>query len=357
MHRFLSRLRDTPPADTVGPPEVRSSRKVTGRLLPVTAALCLLAQAVRAEPLTITLPAEASVRDRHVRLADVVRITGGQPAEAAAMAQTDLLLLEDPAQETVVSRERIRVRVLLAGWDHVPLVFTGAESVKITLEETPAWTDIRIEEAIRGMLAEAMHVPQDDLQVRLTEPFLESLPSSVSPGPAFRPDPVPPHRLTLGRAAVHVRLWQGEQLVGSKLTTCTVLRRFRVPVAAAALPRLHPLSAEDVTLEDRFLTEPPGDVEPRLLEGRLLRQALSPGEVVTARGLTPATARPVQAAVRPRDQVQVVARSGSVRVTLQSAEALQSGSVGDVIRVRNVSSNNVVSGTVLAPGQVEIRLR
>ena len=89
---------------------------------------------------------------------------------------------------------------------------------------------------------------------------------------------------------------------------------------------------------------------------------MSAGEIVTRQHLAaqvavPATARSAsQPLVKPRDVVRVTARKGSLTVTLHQAEALQSGEAGQLVRVRNLASNRVVVGKVVAAGEVEVAL-
>jgi hypothetical protein len=57
-----------------------------------------------------------------------------------------------------------------------------------------------------------------------------------------------------------------------------------------------------------------------------------------------------------REIVSVTARCRALEVTLQAAEALQNGNVGERILLRNPESKRVIAGTVIGPGQVEIDL-
>jgi flagella basal body P-ring formation protein FlgA len=60
--------------------------------------------------------------------------------------------------------------------------------------------------------------------------------------------------------------------------------------------------------------------------------------------------------VQAREPVRLIARKGVLKVTVPVAEALQSGKKGQVIRVRNLQSNQVIAGVVVARGEVEVPL-
>jgi len=52
------------------------------------------------------------------------------------------------------------------------------------------------------------------------------------------------------------------------------------------------------------------------------------------------------------EQVQILSQSGSIRVQM-SGEALSGGSLGQQIRVRNLTSGRVLRARVVAPGLVQ----
>lgn len=60
-------------------------------------------------------------------------------------------------------------------------------------------------------------------------------------------------------------------------------------------------------------------------------------------------------AVKRGDEVRLLARSGTIRVSAQGT-AMASGRVGEQIRVKNNNSTRIVKGEIIAPGQVEILL-
>jgi flagella basal body P-ring formation protein FlgA len=95
---------------------------------------------------------------------------------------------------------------------------------------------------------------------------------------------------------------------------------------------------------------PPGAVtDPGQAEGKLLKRPLAPGLVLTAAVLE---GRPL---VRRGDTVTLLARAGGLDVRVK-AEALGNGAAGQRIKVRNLSSRQVIEATVVAEALVQIPL-
>jgi flagella basal body P-ring formation protein FlgA len=61
--------------------------------------------------------------------------------------------------------------------------------------------------------------------------------------------------------------------------------------------------------------------------------------------------------VKRGDMVQVIAFSGRLRTSLRDAEALHDGGLGEMIELKNRDTGLKISGRVMGPGQVLIRVR
>ncbi|WP_019173205.1 flagellar basal body P-ring formation chaperone FlgA [Pseudaminobacter salicylatoxidans] len=83
------------------------------------------------------------------------------------------------------------------------------------------------------------------------------------------------------------------------------------------------------------------------IEGKVARRTLLPGRYIPLASLRDAWL------VEQGATVQAVFVAGPLTITA-SAVSLQPGSPGDLIRVRNVDSGKVLSGTVLANGTIQV---
>lgn len=81
--------------------------------------------------------------------------------------------------------------------------------------------------------------------------------------------------------------------------------------------------------------------------GKVAKRTLLPGRMIPLKSLRDAYA------VEVGSPVEVFFVSGPLTISVAGVP-LQSGTVGDVIRVRNVDSGAIISGTVLADGTIRV---
>jgi flagella basal body P-ring formation protein FlgA len=181
----------------------------------------------------------------------------------------------------------------------------------------------------------------------LTEPEIDlALASSRPAPPCAQPleiEPLDTRQLARMRFAVRCpgeRPWTVEFVVRARVSARVAVTS--VPVAAG-----EPLSDAMVALERREVSSIPdalGSID--AVAGQSSRRSLRPGEVLRAGQL----AAPVL--VKRGDQVLMLARRDQVEVST-SGEALDSGSRGQLVRVRNGTSGQVVRMRVTGAGTVE----
>jgi flagellar basal body P-ring formation protein FlgA len=88
-------------------------------------------------------------------------------------------------------------------------------------------------------------------------------------------------------------------------------------------------------------------VLPEDVDGKVAKRTLLPGRMIPLNSLRDAYA------VEAGSPVEVVFVAGALIISVAGVP-LQSGAVGDVIRVRNVDSGAVLTGTVLADGTIRV---
>lgn len=134
--------------------------------------------------------------------------------------------------------------------------------------------------------------------------------------------------------------WQGEVIVRGRLEALAV-------VAASALPARQPIDAAALRTEMRDVTATPEAFsDPQAVAGREARRALREGQVISARLLV----EPLL--VARSANVRVLARKGGVSAEV-AGEALESGRLGQIIRVRNKVTDRVIRARVVAENLVE----
>ncbi len=134
--------------------------------------------------------------------------------------------------------------------------------------------------------------------------------------------------------------WRHEFVVRASITASVL-------VAAVALPAGHELTATDVVLAQRDVTNVSGTLtSPEAVLGMSSRRSARAGEVVRETWLVRSTL------VHRGATVGIVARSGAIEVTA-AGEALDAGARDAVIRVRNVSNGQIIRARVLGDTTVE----
>lgn len=123
-----------------------------------------------------------------------------------------------------------------------------------------------------------------------------------------------------------------------------------VLVASRPMSRGTVLNGDDVTLmkQDTARMTQGYLTDIKQVDGMVLRYSVRAGTV-----LRPALLQP-PIVIKRGERVIIEASGGGVRVRMEG-QALMNGAVGDIIRVRNLSSRRVVEGTVVSPGVVQVQ--
>lgn len=313
-------------------------------------------------PLVIKLRSRQTVPSGIVTLGQLADLQANGPA-SASLRELDVLSVPAEGREVIViNRKQIELRLRLAGVDPAGIIWRGAEQVELTVAGTesampaastavPLLAD-RLIEQLQALLAERWQVPEQEIDVRILSPI------DVWQVPAERHQRVEPtwgDDLLPGRRSLWVRVYATGQPVQTRLVQLEIRRLHKRCFARQALPAGTILSAEHLRQEQVWSTQPVADQPLEELIGRQLRQGVAAGQAVQPGQLLP-LATAASPGVRMREIVSVTARCRTLEVTLQAAEALQNGNVGERILLRNPESKRVIAGTVIGPGQVEIDL-
>ena len=137
----------------------------------------------------------------------------------------------------------------------------------------------------------------------------------------------------------------------------TIFVRAAVEVHEAIWVSRRPLSrgtilgSDDLELSSQNITRLSAGYygEKESLLGAMLTRSIVAGTVITPTMIT------LPAAVRRGERVTIQAGAGGIQVRMEG-EALSDGAVGDLIRVRNLSSQQIIEAEVVAPGQVQVRM-
>lgn len=321
----------------------------------VATALCPAAGAA-GEPAVIQLKERVEVVGPDVRLGDVAVIADGDSSRTNALSLLDLTRIQPHQQAFVLDRSLIFVRILLAGYDSESFHLTGPDRVVVDVMPEPKLTDLGIEQAAHRALVLEFNVPPEDLKVRLLSPFIGPWLSERPETEQLKIEIIPPLTLSLGKTALTVRLFDAERLIAARPAQFEVTKRQKVVLAAASLDRRAKLEEKHLREVVRFVDRERDRLTMEQLIGRQLQYRIQSGEILSLRHLEGNRQKETPTLVKARDNVRMVVRQGGLTVIVPGAEALQAGGEGDLIRVRNTQSNRIVTGRVVARGEVEVSI-
>jgi flagella basal body P-ring formation protein FlgA len=108
-----------------------------------------------------------------------------------------------------------------------------------------------------------------------------------------------------------------------------------------------PGDVREIVLRQGFRVTTPIETSVEAVEGKVARRTLLPGRLI------PAGSVREPYLVKAGAPVQVIFASGALTISA-TAVPLEPGSAGDLIKVRNLDSGAVFSGTVMADGTVRV---
>lgn len=169
------------------------------------------------------------------------------------------------------------------------------------------------------------------------------LPSCPAPLEAFRTTSTPP----AGNVTIGVRCPASTEWKIYVSTSVAV--HVPVVVLSASQARGAIIGPGDISLEERNISTLAMGylLDPERATGMELRRGLSVGAVLTANVLT-------QPRIVQRGQSVTLLAEGTGIVVRMAGEALQDGTLGERIRVRNTRSRRIVEGVVDGPGVVRV---
>lgn len=299
----------------------------------------------------VTVRATATVAETRVLIRDVAEIEGGPLALREQIGNLDLSDLPASNQPAVIHRGEIFFRLRLAGIDAKDFRLQGASQVRVSLARYQVTEQDILAAAKRYVL---QHFPgdADDLSIQPVQP-LRGLPSVTGSSELLRLDVEPQSSgIPLGKICLNVIVLVNGEKRGVVPAWFHVKFSQRVAVCKRRIERGELLTGENVYFDQRTLdTLNDYLAAPQALAGKRARRALSPGQVLVGQDLESVSAEdPIL--VKQQGLVKLVAKLGPIQI-VADCEALQDGRKGQLIRVRNIDSRNIVVGRVVDRSLVE----
>jgi flagellar basal body P-ring formation protein FlgA len=296
-------------------------------------------------PLVVNLRPESTVRGPEIRLGEIAEVQGGEAEMVERLRAIEVGRAPLPGLSRTLDLAYLKARLRLAGVDPASLVLDFPQTVSI-ITASQQVTGTELLAAVREQLLAARPDEAGRLSIQ---------PAGAAPGTVT----VPAGHLELkvrtrpgadlfGSISATVEAWVDGAMVRSISVPVRVSQQAEILVAARTIGRATPIGPDDVRVERRELTT--GQEPLRALGALLGRQAVRNivvGEPILASLLEQPPL------VRRGDMVVLTAEARGIRAVTQG-EAKEDGKAGQVIRVRNLTSNREVYGQVDAERSVRV---
>jgi len=292
--------------------------------------------------LRLHLPRVVCVADETLTVGRVGVLTSQDIAMLEKASGVELGRAPASGETIVLSRQTILSRLATAGVEAGSLRVTGAEAVSVTREENRIEADKLVASA-ESFMAEARPVPLGCTWKPVRRPNDLVVPAGDEPRLVARlAGDAPP-----GCVSVEVSACMAEQEVGRE----TVLFRLIYPARKAFARR-------DIA-EGEVLTEKNVEMKVAGLEGRQPEEWVPPYGKITSRRISAGDeirpsffeAEKAEVIIKRNERVQMKIEGVGFLVTAVGT-ALQDGRCGDLIKVRNVDTERIVTARVASDGTV-----
>ena len=286
---------------------------------------------------------EVLVTEDTITVGDIASVESDSNAAAAAINKIDVEVFAESFSEIVITRQQLRIRLMLAGYTISEDELLGPKTVNVRRIRRK---DVRrsIEVAIRRQIVEQFGIAPDDLQVSLDPRFKDPIGaagfSSVTVAPWSRPDlPLGRRSLSLTAATAH------GSLTFKAPVSIAVIRE--IAIASVEIPPGTELSTKNTMAARRPVsTKSNSYLTLDQAIGRTSRSSIGKYGVIQSTRLQVARA-PSDVVIARNSLVNVVVQRGPLTVTLRDVKAMTDGKKGDRIQLLNPHTSERMSAKVV----------
>jgi flagella basal body P-ring formation protein FlgA len=300
----------------------------------------------------ISLRSTVGVTRPRITIGDVADIRGGSAYLREKIQRLDLAEIEPSETTTSIPRQQIFFRLEIADLDAKCFHLEGAALVSIQMRRYQV-PEEEILAAARQRVLQRLPGTAQDLSIQLAQP-LAATPTVEGTKESVKLEAeIPGTMLPLGKVHVDVGILVGGARRTVVPVTLDVKLYERVAVTLRRIEQGEPLTNDNVFFDRRTIDSWNDYVTAETaLIGKGARHQLPPGHVMTAADVERLTTEePV--VVKQQTLVKLVAHLGAMQVSALG-ETLQDGRAGQLIRVRNIDSHNIVIGRVVDRSVVEV---
>ncbi len=292
--------------------------------------------------LQVYLPREVTIEDETANLGHV-GIIRGEKSLVAKASKIALGRLSVAGQEIVLDKQMILSRLVCSGIPSTEVTLTGAEEVTIKQQQKIVKSDRLVEQAssfLKGKLPadlvcqpDPIRTPEDVIVPQTSEEI--KLVAALAGG-------------AKNQVKVQMSVLADGKEVGTREVTFRLKYTCRRAVALLDIPAGALISPENIKIEE-YLGDNPEPPDWRPPYGLVARRGISANSV-----LRPSMVRHLKPDVIVNRNQNVVIRMERPGLSVSAVgKAMQKGSVGEYVKVRNVDSQRVILARINEDGTVE----
>lgn len=294
-----------------------------------------------------------------IRLSDIANVRTFEPTTLQQFSAMEIDAFEGDGKEVIISREQVRLRLLIAGIDETQFVLTGPQSIVATKADSTQMRQ-QFERLIQQQIAKQYGVLPGDLVVSLDERLDKSL--LFSRLVDFRLLHSDQAELPLGRTSITATFESADGETTDLRTSVSIAVMRDLVVATKNISRGGTLNRDN----SKVIRRPVDRRNARYASIEQASRSIARSDIQqfdiirstvlsSAKSFSTATATAQSSEVKRNAIVNVVIKSGPLSVVLKDAKALQSGRVGERIAVLNADTKERMVGTVVDQTTVVIR--
>ncbi len=334
----------------------RMIRILANSTLPILLVASLLVTAIKAQQVEIVLRGPANtVYKNTVRISDVADLRDGNPALRQQLAALDLHEFDLAREPVEISSSQIRFRAILAGIDARQFSLRGTANTTVQFSN-PIDATTAFQTAFLHQLAKQYQISEDSFELQwitAIDPIVQRLELDL---PSLIVSPQFPPELPLGQRAIEVHL------LDNRGQTHQVNLSVKISVYRELVMAKQNISRGEILDEEKIerVRRPIDSTQVRFASfdqtiGKAAQSDIQQFSLVKTQFVRDELPNNSPASnantfdVKRNQRLNIVVRRGPLVITLQDAQAMENGRIGDYIDFQNQKSKQRLRARIIDP--------
>lgn len=296
---------------------------------------------------------ELRVAKSTVQLGDIATFTANNDSVAQKLRNIDIDSFIGSASEIRVTKEQVRIRLLLAGFDLTNADISGPIEFKVRRIEQED-TRLVIQTLLGQQLSSQFSIPESAIQVTVDSNFKLDNEHHMD-YQTLRLEPLGRAEIPLGKSSMPTMLRDSRNKFQPMNIPVTVAIYRELAVAKTDIARGTILTRDHLDSVRRPVSNnSSGYLTMTLALGKQVNNDISMYDLIKPNSINSGTSRQ-DALVKRNSIISGIVRSGRLTVELKNIKAMEEADLGDTIQVINMNNNERLIGKVVDANTVELR--